>query len=260
VELQSKTPVEFLRLILPRLEPMRENDKILSDPARSDRDHSVAALKILQDLCASFETFLMLDLPDVLGSDRDIVCDQVDDTAWLVSVGRSLDRAMLSEGLVWPPPNQNPPSIVRDLSTMYLNAIKHRSTYPVLSSGALLNAIQPVGTLACRFSLKWPRDRIAEPPLLKSGTEYAKRSSRLVKSLGIVANLAQALTLPAGLFALGTDMMHLTQHIGTAMQVVDVMFSASEWKFHDSSILARAAFPNFDLLGRLMTPKDPLWR
>jgi hypothetical protein len=53
----QRTPVEFLRLILPRLEPMRENSKILSDPARSDRDHSVAALQILQDLCVSFETF-----------------------------------------------------------------------------------------------------------------------------------------------------------------------------------------------------------
>ena len=90
----------------------------------------------------------------------------------------------------------------------------------MLSSAALLQAIQPVGTLACRFSLKWPRDRIAEPPLLKWGTEYAPLSWRLMKSLGIVANLAQALTLPAGLLAFGTDIMHLTQHIGTAMQVV----------------------------------------
>jgi hypothetical protein len=209
---------------------MRENSKILSDPAGSDRDHSVAALQVLQDLCTSFEAFLTVDLPDILGSDRVVVCDQVDDTAWLISVGKSLNNVMLSEGLEWPPPGQNPPSIVRDLSTMYSNAIKHRSTYPVLSSGALLNAIQPVGTLACRFSLKWPRDRIAEPPLLKSGTEYATRSWRLMRSLGIVANLAQALTLPAGLLALGTDMMHLTQHIGTAMQVVgrDVLGAGME--------------------------------
>jgi hypothetical protein len=103
---------------------MRENSEILSDPARSDREHSAAALKILQDLCISFETFVMLDLPDLLGSDRDVVCDQVDDTAWLVSVGRSLHMAMLSEGLEWPPPGQNPPSMVRDLSTMYSDAIK----------------------------------------------------------------------------------------------------------------------------------------
>jgi hypothetical protein len=106
---------------------------------------------------------------------------------------------------------------VERLDRMQINT---EAPTPRFSSAALLQAIQPVGTLACRFSLKWPRDRIAEPPLLKSGTEYATRSWRLMKSLGIVANLAQALTLPAGLLAFGTDIMHLTQHIGTAMQVV----------------------------------------
>ncbi len=198
-------------MILPRLEPMQANNKILSDPARSEREHSDAALQMLEDLCTCFQTFLMLDLPDLLGS-REIVYDQVDDTAWLVSVGRSLNRILRREGLEWPPPGQD----VRDLSTMYSNAINHRNTYAALSSAALLQAIEPVGNLACQFRRVWPRNTAADPPLLKSGMECATRSSRLMKPLGIVANLAQALTLPAALLAVGTDVTHLTQHIGTA--------------------------------------------
>jgi hypothetical protein len=216
---KSKTSVEYLQVLLPRLQSLRDNSAILTDPARK-KHHSNVAFQMIEDLCVSFHTFGLLELPNVLGSRERIICNQVEDMAWLVGVGMSLDTALSRVGLEWPPPGKQPPSIVRDLAKMYQDATEHRSTYSVLPTGMLLQALKPIGERACQLRHDWPQDNAAGGVVVESGSEFATRSWSLASRLGIIANIAQALTLPAAILAFGPDAAHVTKHLNETMQVM----------------------------------------
>jgi hypothetical protein len=215
----SQTSVEYLQVLLPRLQSLRDNSAILTDPARK-KHHAEVAFQMIEDLCVSFHTFGFLQLPDVLGSRERITCNQVEDMAWLVGVGMSLDTALGRVGLEWPPPGKKPPSIVRDLAKMYQDATEYRTTYSALPTARLLQALKPMGERACQLRHDWPPDNAAGGVVVESGSEFATRSWSLASRLGVIANIAQALTLPAAILAFGPDAAHVTENLNATMQVM----------------------------------------
>jgi hypothetical protein len=142
---------------LPRLESIQRNVDIIADVNHNYFEQEDAAREVVWDLCACFRTFEALDLPDVIGTDKKIVINQVADTAWLIDAGRRVNEALLEHGVDWPPSDEDPPGITCDLLRMYGQAINAKSEYEVLSSQRLRDSLAAVGDIACELAQNWPK-------------------------------------------------------------------------------------------------------
>jgi hypothetical protein len=194
VMLVEESAVDFLTVILPRAERMRESSEVLVH-SNERSQHLDAAYDLLDGLCQSIRMFSSVSLPRLLGSDDPMPVDKYQDLAWLEDTGYHLDEVLHSHGLIWPPPEQRvPPAIVPDLREMYDQlAYRHMYLDPITSE-SLLRVVNPVGELACNLM-----DAVGELLQALERTGSTTTFARIVKKIGFaLAALATTIVLMQG--------------------------------------------------------------
>lgn len=237
-----KTRVEFLAVLLPRLESMRRNVALIEDASASAETRREAARLALQDICTSFQTFAEVDLPDVIGARRTVIIDKAADTSWLISLGKGLNSALTERGLHWPAFDAEPPGLACDLVAMYDSAVSAKAEFAVLSAQQLRESLKEVGTRSCNLSEALAeRGADLDPDIRRLAVEYGKSGSKILAVLGVVAIAAEALALPGSMLQFGPDIVELGQNLiyvvqATANHAADlggVMIQSTKTTYED---------------------------
>jgi hypothetical protein len=224
--------VDFLRLILPAVDRMRESAAVLSRSSEHDQ-HFSAAYDLLDGLCQSIRMFPSVGLPRLLGSNDPMPLDRYGDLAWLMDVGYHLDEILHRQGLTWPPPGQrDPPAIVQDLREMYSQlASRHLYLKPVTRE-SLLTIVEPVGMLACRFKESVETIWV---PLERTGnaSTFAKIAKRLGFGIATLATGIGILQGPATINEFPDEWVKFTQRVDNivnmaANNVIDITHDLEE--------------------------------
>jgi hypothetical protein len=218
VSIMEESSIDFLRVILPRAERMRESSEVLADSYERSR-HLHAAHDLLDGLCQSIRMFSHVSLPQLLGSTDPMPVDSNQDLSWLEDTGYHLDEVLYSHGLSWPPPEQRvPPAVVRDLREMY-DQLAYRHMYlDTITSESLLRVVNPVGELACNLM-----DAVGELLQELERTDSTTTFARIVKRIGFaLATLATAIGIlqgPGAINEFPQDWREFTQNVENVTKI-----------------------------------------
>lgn len=155
--------VDFLALILPQLEAIKDADTVLGEPERIE-EHGPAARRSLEALCVSLGAFQRRVVPRLNDLKTPSDVRQLRESAWLDTAAQKINAELTKLGdprLLWPPPGQKPPALVADLALLYESAVESTEWFWPVEPALLTRIFRPIERKACSIAQAWPSSGVA---------------------------------------------------------------------------------------------------
>jgi hypothetical protein len=211
----------FLTVLLPGVSALYQAEAVLNDFAASETAHHEAAHTALSVLCTNLGAFRGHSSKSLSKLGFPSPRTQLADIGWLDALGRRLDEVLRSAddpNLVWPPPDQDPPSLVCDLRTIYDSACRSTRRFRRIDAQTLQTILEPIQSKACSLSsAKWPDSPRQE---MLDARQAASVGNRVSKSLAVLVGLIGFLQGPSAVSNFVPDSLALERQSRELLSVV----------------------------------------